>query len=251
MASSENEQRTINLHDELRSIITPSNFYKKWPDVIDFKKLVITNDSRLGSSGSISLFNKGDSKIFNFTQDKDENFPKFSFKWGFVYLLYMGISISVLDVMIQSFYRELESSEKHKSEAIVELETEFIEDIDEFYDLDINYPYYKEEYENLRKVDGINKDFQMLKDKLNALKTNAVLEEQVKLTKEQAKVDQSILRLTEISLVIALSAMIIAAVPESAKTLSAIILGITVVLSIFYIYKNNFKSGLKKLTRVI
>ena len=243
----EGKHGTINLHDELRSIITPSGFYKKYPDVIDFRKMVITNKARLGSSGSISFFNKGDSKILNLTYNKDENFPKFSFKWGFAYLLYMSISISVLEVMIQSFYRELESTEKHKPELLMELETKLISDIDEFYDLDIRSPYYKEEYENLRNVDGINRDFQMLKDKLNALKTNVVLEEQIKLTKEQAKVDQSILRLTEISIIIALAAMIIAAVPESLKTIFAIVSGVVVTLSLFYIFKNTFKNHLKKI----
>lgn len=251
------QKKVVNLHDELRSIVTPWLFYGKQHDVVDFKRMTITDKARLGSSGTITVFHRGDSRVVSLMPYMTENFPKNSLKWMFAWVLYMSMSMSLLDVMIHSFYRKLESSEKHKAEVLMQLENEFIEDIDEFYDLDIIAPIYKEEYEKLRKIDGVNQDFQIVKDKMNALKTNVVLKEQgeiskrildftkvsvelthqlVALTKQLGEVNESIQKLTEISIAIAIAAMVIVGLPDSDKFWGAIISIVAVIIVIILIY---------------
>lgn len=151
----------------------------------------------------------------------------------------MCTSISLLDAMIHSFYRKLESSEKHKVEVLTELETEFMEDIDEFYDLDINSSLYKEEYENMRRIDGVDRDFLMLTEKLNALKTNVVTNASLELTKAQGKVNESIRRLTQISIAVAIAALVIVGfgLPESEKVWGTLIPVMIVLIGIFIVYK--------------
>jgi hypothetical protein len=88
----------------------------------------------------------------------------------------MSIGVSILDATIHSFYGEIAS--KQDAKTLVRIENDLVEDMDEFYDLEIRYLLFKEIYEALRSLAGIDQDFRMLKEKLNALKTNLLMLEQ-------------------------------------------------------------------------
>ena len=172
------------VHDELRSLVTPDEFidddkhFIVFPDVVKFEKMELTDNARRDSNG-ISFFNKESSTLLSLLSNDIEKFPYYSFKWGFAWFLYMSMSMSLLDAMIYSAHCKIDS-EENEAKTLATIETDFIKDIQEFYDLDINKSNYKETYERMRKIDGLDKDFRILKDKISTLKTNLVLIEQKK-----------------------------------------------------------------------
>jgi hypothetical protein len=197
---------------ELRSIITPEQYFRdksyfQFPDVVNFEKMVIIDESMIDSN-YLTFFNKESSKLIGFMYNGSEHFPEFSVKWLFDYEFYMSVSMSILDTMIHDFYKELVSVE-HDAEKLGNLEKEFFKDIDEFYDLDNYDSDYKEMFKKLRSVDGLERDFEELKERLQALKTNLVLDEQRKVNKEQEKINKRIEILSVISIGIAIFAIIV------------------------------------------
>lgn len=189
------------LQRELNMVISK----KHWSPILRIEEMVVVDRAHAFSNG-LCFYNKQSSELTIFCSTNNENDKITPYEWAFYRFVNMSISMSLLDAMIHSFYRELETKEQ-QAEMLTRIETDLITDIDEFFDLDIKSPVYREMYQRMRKIDGVDSDFRMLKQKLGALKTNVVLD-------EQAKVNKRILDITGISVVIAIAAMIIVAVPD-------------------------------------
>jgi hypothetical protein len=202
--------------NELRCVVTPASVLNdrkrfEFPETADFERMLVTDRSKI-ESDSLVFFNKQYSTIIDLIPSEQERFSETSVRWRFAWHLYMSINMSVMDAMIYSFHDEL-LSERHQVEALGIAESEFVKDIDEFYELDILNSIYKERYEKIRAIDGLDKDFKMLKAKLAAIKTNLVLDEQRRFNKEQNKINKNTERLTIVSVGIAVAAIIIAILP--------------------------------------
>ncbi len=210
------ESVATELFNDFRNIITPHQSlddvaFAYYPNVADFRKMSITDNLKLDSN-YMTFYNRQRSRLIIFHGINQERFPQSSIFWSLSWGFYMNLSVSVLKAMIHSFYHEISSSDKRQVKTLMKIESDLIEDIDEFYDLDLRISVYKEMYEKIRRLDGVNKDFRMLKEKLGSLKTNLVLE-------EQTKVNSRILLLTGVSTVSAIASLIILA-PEIAKLLN-------------------------------
>ncbi|MDG7035350.1 MAG: hypothetical protein JRM78_03930 [Nitrososphaerota archaeon] len=169
------------LREELRSIVLPRQYFydgtgEPFPDTVEFQRMVIADEAKADATG-LDLFSRPGSNLIEFYYAQAEDFPRRSIKWGLPWAIYMNIGTSVLGAMIHSFYQEIESKER-SAKTLISVENNFIDDIEEFYDLDIIAPNYKERYEKLRDLSGMDADFRALKEKLASLKTNVVLEDQ-------------------------------------------------------------------------
>lgn len=190
------DYRDTPFYRELKGILIPhlNNEDKENADVTNLKSMLIADEARLMSGGLI-FFNRLGSVLTSLYPTSEE------VKLNFTMALYWSISTSLLNAMIHSLHQQLGEAENQKYKKLMDLETEFFKDIDEYYDLDFNWAPFKEKYEKIRKIDGVDRDFQMVKGKLGALKTNIVLGKQVSL-------DNNIFILTAFSIVIALGAII-------------------------------------------
>jgi hypothetical protein len=141
----------------------------------------LSDNARRDSDG-LAFFNKDLSTIVSLLGKDRENVPYSSFKWGFAWFLYMSISMSLARALIYSAHSKIDS-EPDEAKTLATIENSFIKGIEEFYDLDIKRSNYKEMYERMRTIDGLEKDFLILKDQISILKANLVLEEQRKVNK--------------------------------------------------------------------
>ena len=98
---------------------------------------------------------------------ESERFPRYSALWRITWLAVMGNAISLARTMIQSFHNELSKEDDLKTFLIIS--REFVSDFADVYDLNILSPGYKRVYGCIKAQDGIDRDYQKLKDEVQAL----------------------------------------------------------------------------------
>jgi hypothetical protein len=177
----------------------PDESRHAFPDIIELQSMLVIDKGKINSD-SLSFYNKQVARFVELICSKYESFPSGSIKWAFAWCLYMSIGISILDATIHSFYGEIAS--KQDAKTLVKIENDLVEDMDEFYDLEIRYLLFKEIYEALRSLAGTDQDFRMLKEKLNALKTNLLM-------LEQRRVNSYILALAVATAIVGIVAVLI------------------------------------------
>ncbi len=104
--------------------------------------MLIADEARLMSGGLI-FFNRLGSVLTSLYPTSEE------VKLNFTMALYWSISTSLLNAMIHSLHQQLGEAENQKYKKLMDLETEFFKDIDEYYDLDFNWAPFKEKYEKI------------------------------------------------------------------------------------------------------
>ncbi|MCL5874170.1 MAG: hypothetical protein M1161_02370 [Candidatus Thermoplasmatota archaeon] len=173
-----------NLYTLLNLLIFPEwhlSEYPKRPDAVDFSNVSIKDRSGI-NTGYFVFFNPDTKKTIFIMSSQFERtselskFFEFSIRWASFWYLYIDVSISSLRTMIHSFYNEI--ANERGAKALLTIEEELIEDIEEFYELGINSFLFKDIYKRLRELAGLDEDFKVLKEKLEALKTNVVIKDQ-------------------------------------------------------------------------
>jgi hypothetical protein len=86
-----------------------------------------------------------------------------------------GVGLSVLQEMLTVFHHQMEG--RLGSAAAREFMESFIGDIEEYFDFDL-VPAYKAHFETLKRVVGIDADFQRLREKLEFLEQHKILEKE-------------------------------------------------------------------------
>jgi hypothetical protein len=187
----------------LRAIADPAHHLadesrRAFPNIVELQSMLVIDKGKINSD-SLCFYNKQVGKFVELIPSKYESFPSGSIKWAFAWCLYMSIGVSILDATIHSFYSEIASRQDAKT--LVRIENDLVEDMDEFYDLEIRYLLFKEIYEALRSLAGVDQDFRMLKEKLNALKTNLLM-------LEQRRVNSYILALAVVTAIVGIVAVL-------------------------------------------
>ncbi len=229
------------IREELRNIISPEEILPDrikhpHPDTINFKSILVIDNAKIDSN-HLSFYKKRDSMITIFKGRVNEDFPNYSMKWSLFWNLYMSISLSFLHAKIASIYKKLEKDHE-ESEMLCTIETDMVQDLDEFYDLDIRQPLYKEFYERMKNIDGVNRDFKMLKEKLKNLKSNALLI-------EEKRLNERIESLTGISVFVGIAGVLLGLFIAMKELLGAFIAGIIVVMClIIFVLRKKIKKVL-------
>ena len=96
-----------------------------------------------------------------------ERFPEESVLWLAPVVWFMATGLSCLRAMMDSFHREV--AEESRVKILLSTTSEFVTDFDEFYDLDLVVPAYKRQYERMKQVAGVERDFESLRSTLETL----------------------------------------------------------------------------------
>jgi hypothetical protein len=140
-------------------------------DVVDFRSLVINDPNSLELS-PIAFYNPFEVVDIALITRDFEKFPKNSIKWGLSWHMKLIQSISALTTLKNYYYFTLERSAP-TPETLSKIEDELLRDLDDFYDLEIRtWAYsYRMQFENSKKILGIDKNFENLKEKISSLRT--------------------------------------------------------------------------------
>ena len=166
----------------LRMMVHPYHYFidrregkEVFPSIFKLEDLIVTDKFRFDSS-YLLFYNPRDSYLAGIHYQNFEEFPKLSMKWYFFFDLYMIMEISLIKVMLHSFYKETEEHEDLQH--VIDIEKELVTDLDEFYDLDLSFTSYKDSYEKIKEIAGINESYKAVKNKLNDLKNYFSLTQQ-------------------------------------------------------------------------
>jgi uncharacterized membrane protein len=170
------------LVEELNSLVAPLDRLaidgdNAMPSSVDYKSLCV-NDAFGIDARHLDFYNPRESKLVGIMNSRWEGTR--SIKWLFAWHLYMSLGLSSFESMNYHVYRKLET--ERGLEALIHVESELAEEIDEYYDLEIGVPIYKNAYERLKRVAGIEEDYDRLKKKIESFKTNVVIKDQRDLT---------------------------------------------------------------------
>ena len=91
---------------------------------------------------------------------------------------YMLMGVSLIKVMLHSFYHKIEDGMTLKE--VVEIEKDLALDLDEFYDMDLVVYSFKITYQKIRALAGIEENYQIVKNKLDDLTNNLKIKEERK-----------------------------------------------------------------------
>ena len=187
-----------NLRILLNDLVAPQNKLNmnSERDVVDFRSLV-TNDPNSLDLSLIAFYNpfEGVDVVLN-TRDF-EKFPKNSIKWGLSWHMKLIQSLSALTTLKNSYYFTLERSEP-TPKTLSKIEDELLRDLDDFYDLEIRtWAYsYRMQFENSKKILGIDKSFESLKEKISSIRIIVHSEAQTNLNAKVTNLTRLLLILT-------------------------------------------------------
>ncbi len=95
--------------------------------------------------------------------------------------LFTNVSISLLREIIRTFHNEMESQRDLKS--LLSVSHEFLDVIDDFYDLAVRQIVLKLNYEKVRQISGLEKDYRNLQEAVRALEADMALDSSYRLNK--------------------------------------------------------------------
>jgi hypothetical protein len=166
--------RNENLREMLLETADSYNFFNNNPCETAFEELNV-NEAKGLNPGRIVLYNPVENYLVAIHQDSSEkNFEK-SIQRSFAWYCYTVAAMSSLKNLIHSFYSQTRRTNKLKQ--ITSIEKQLIDDIDELYDLDLQYYNCKKVFKNVRRLSGIESDYKRLREKVSDLKTDLQIEE--------------------------------------------------------------------------
>lgn len=142
---------------------------------VDLKTMLIGNALRTDMNGMTFLDPTEELKVILFPKER-ERYPNYSIVRWMGFSLYAESALSALQGMIQRFYVDL--NQQGSLERVVRTLGEMLESFAELYDLDIRLYLYRQEYEKLRELLKVDRDFAFLSSKLASVKEDASLREQ-------------------------------------------------------------------------
>jgi len=96
-----------------------------------------------------------------------ESFPKNSALWIITWHSIMGAALSSAKAMIHGFHHEL--GKEAKLDTFLDINREFIVDLEELYNLDFRTKAYSRQYQRIKELDGIESDYLALREEVRAL----------------------------------------------------------------------------------
>ncbi len=142
---------------------------------IDFGRMLIGNTLRTDMNG-ISFFDPTDELKLILYPLHRERYPHYSIVRWMAFSLYSESALCSLQGMIQRFYIDLHR--QNDLRRVVETLGEMTESFAELYDLDIRRYLYRQEYERLRELMKVDRDYEFLVEKFTSVKEDASLREQ-------------------------------------------------------------------------
>jgi hypothetical protein len=161
----------------LRTIVTLGGAVSaEWQRSLDIRKLRLNDDYGFDSHLAI-FFNPETSCVSLLMSEEAERFPASSVKWALPWGVIGCTGLASLREMVSSFHHEIERNAG--LESLFQVTSEFVEDFDEFYDLDLVMYNYKGWYQRLKVLDGSERDYAKLKEKMTALNEQLSMKAQV------------------------------------------------------------------------
>jgi hypothetical protein len=138
--------------------------------------------------------------IWLFARDEgDDDGPDARFWWKLGWGVFDSVALSALQEMLSVFHHQMEPN-VGSAAARVFMES-FVEDVEEYFDFDLN-PDYKSHFESLKGKVNIDTDFQRLRQKLEFL-------EQQKIVEKQERTNSLLIVFTIVAIVVAVGGLVL------------------------------------------
>jgi len=154
--------------------VDPSSAYTT-KESVKLEKMLVGNRLRTDMNGMTFLDPSNDAKLVLYPAEREE-FPNYSILRWLGFSIYQDSAIACLQEMIREFNREIDQADDTLA-VLTGLEG-MLQSFGELYDLDIRYSLYRDEYENVRTLTNLDRDFQRLHERFNSVKEEAILREQ-------------------------------------------------------------------------
>lgn len=142
---------------------------------IDFERILVGNSLRTDMNGMTFFDPTDELKLILYPLHR-EHYPNYSIVRWMAFSLYSESALCSLQGMIQRFYIDLHRQDDLRR--VVETLSEMTESFAELYDLDIRRYLYRQEYERLRELLKVDRDYTFLLEKFGSVKEDASLREQ-------------------------------------------------------------------------
>lgn len=154
--------------------VDPSSAYTT-KESVKLEKMLVGNRLRTDMNGMTFLDPSNDAKLVLYPAER-EDFPNYSILRWLGFSIYQDSAIACLQEMIREFNREIDQADD--TLAVLNGLEGMLQSFGELYDLDIRYSLYRDEYENVRTLTNLDRDFQRLHERFNSVKEEAILREQ-------------------------------------------------------------------------
>ena len=154
--------------------IDPTSAYTTKSSV-KLEQMLVGNRLRTDMNGMTFLDPSSDSKLILYPAER-ESFPNYSILRWLGFSVYQDSAIACLQEMIREFNREIDQADD--TLAVLSSLEGMLQSFGELYDLDIRYSLYRDEYENVRDLINLDRDYQRLHERFNSVKEEAILREQ-------------------------------------------------------------------------
>lgn len=142
---------------------------------VDLEAMRVGNTLGADMSGMTFFDPTDDLKLIVYPRQR-ERYPDYSIVRWMAFSIYADSALSSLQGMIQRFYDDLD--QQGDLGAIVETLDDMIQSFVELYDLDIRLYFYRREYEKLRELLRVDRNYELLLSKFSSVKDDASLKEQ-------------------------------------------------------------------------
>lgn len=141
-----------------------------------------TNDEFGLDTDVLQLFDPQTSLRLMIQHQKYEGSTTTAVVWSsFGWYLFTNVTLASLKEVIRSYHAEMETQTGLAS--MLEVSREFLDTIDEFYDLDIRQHVLKLNYEKARHISGLDQDYRSLRESVSVLESEMAVDSTFKLNK--------------------------------------------------------------------
>jgi hypothetical protein len=142
---------------------------------VDLRAMLVGNTLGADMSGMTFFDPTDELKLIVYPRQR-EHYPDYSIIRWMAFSIYADSALSSLQGMIQRFYNDLD----HQGDlgGVVETLDDMIQSFVELYDLDISLYFYRREYEKLRELLRVDRNYELLLSKFASVKDDASLREQ-------------------------------------------------------------------------
>jgi len=143
--------------------------------VISFDNFDVGNTMGTDMTG-MTLYNPSDYTKFVLYSLHEEDYPNYSIIRWMSWQVYIDSALVSMRALISKLHSVLD--ERKDLHHIIELIYNMIQEFNMFYDLDIRDHFYRDEFENIRRMSDIERDYKQLLSKFSSAKEDSSLREQ-------------------------------------------------------------------------
>jgi hypothetical protein len=138
-------------------------------------EMLVGNRLRTDMNGMTFVDPSNEAKLILYPAEREE-FPNFSILRWLGFSLYQDSAIACLQEMIREFNREIDQADD--TLAVLDGREGMLQNFGELYDLDIRYSLYRDEYQNVRNLLNLDKDYHRLHERFSSVKEEVTIREQ-------------------------------------------------------------------------